>query len=576
MNGKGSTSAFSAFQVNSQDVWDADDGEYMRIISYKGVEEFASFSTFEPSVVGSDAWATLSATFKQDLNCHESLQSEWPDGSSVVPPVFPGSHEGSDGEEFGDFESSVPHSEPSVVANLVRDVQIDHPPIGILERLLSHLEPALGRAFSSPTGNDWMNEEKAVSGITDLDTGSSRAVTHSLCKVNRPSCPVIRRKHENRYTVRLPKPKKYESRCGDRVRTTNFSVDLVNLAVSQPSCFQRKHEETGPYRGVTVCTPQRPIELYRECPCDTHRFSHTRLWPKMLPLHRTHAQRFHWSKSPIYDAYLQSLNVDPRSATARNVYVIVSLTNRISFASLGYTSYKLKKLQFPHIGVRSFNLHFTRNYGTRAIVRRTSCGSNLHIVGTVREEGLMAYTIKRRILHSLQMTIGIADLHSKIMDPVLSKTLLRNHQELPYKVSSHPLLTSFDYHLQLRKRKREESVEQTCDFVLLSTVSFIGQSKRKGKDIIDQLATETFTDQSRSGQFDKLVRIVMVTSFDFSRRPLGRTLVQSPVYRKYQEETRYQSRKYEGSRKSCGYLIPSSEDVYTDMSKCNIRTTIHL
>ncbi|KAG5452172.1 Aftiphilin, variant 2 [Clonorchis sinensis] len=190
-----------------------------------GVEEFASFSTFEPSVVGSDAWATLSATFKQDLNCHESLQSEWPDGSSVVPPVFPGSHEGSDGEEFGDFESSVPHSEPSVVANLVRDVQIDHPPIGILERLLSHLEPALGRAFSSPTGNDWMNEEKAVSGITDLDTGSSRAVTHSLCKVNRPS-----------------------------------------------------------------------------------------LWPKMLPLHRTHAQRFHWSKSPIYDAYLQSLNVDPRSA----------------------------------------------------------------------------------------------------------------------------------------------------------------------------------------------------------------------------------------------------------------------
>ncbi|KAG5445892.1 TBC1 domain member 22A [Clonorchis sinensis] len=41
MNGKGSTSAFSAFQVNSQDVWDADDGEYMRIISYKAAEKTA-------------------------------------------------------------------------------------------------------------------------------------------------------------------------------------------------------------------------------------------------------------------------------------------------------------------------------------------------------------------------------------------------------------------------------------------------------------------------------------------------------------------------------------------------------
>ncbi|TGZ68625.1 hypothetical protein CRM22_004167 [Opisthorchis felineus] len=189
------------------------------------VEEFASFSNFEPSVVGSDAWATPTATSKQDLNCHESLQSEWPGGSSVAPPIFPGSDEGSDGEEFGDFESSVPHSEPSDVANLVKDVQIDHPPIGILERLLSHLEPALGRAFSSTTGNDWVNEEKGVSDITDLDTGSSLAVIHSPCKVNRPS-----------------------------------------------------------------------------------------LWPKMLPLHRTHAHRFHWSKSPIYDAYLQSLHVDPRSA----------------------------------------------------------------------------------------------------------------------------------------------------------------------------------------------------------------------------------------------------------------------
>ncbi|KER18080.1 hypothetical protein T265_16307, partial [Opisthorchis viverrini] len=95
------------------------------------VEEFASFSTFEPSVVGSDAWATVTATFEQDLNRHESLQSKWPDGSSVAPAVFPESNEGSDGEEFGDFESSVPHSEPSDVANLVRDVQIDHPPIGI-------------------------------------------------------------------------------------------------------------------------------------------------------------------------------------------------------------------------------------------------------------------------------------------------------------------------------------------------------------------------------------------------------------------------------------------------------------
>ncbi|OON14558.1 hypothetical protein X801_09649, partial [Opisthorchis viverrini] len=206
-----------------------------------GVEEFASFSTFEPSVVGSDAWATVTATFEQDLNCHESLQSKWPDGSSVAPAVFPESNEGSDGEEFGDFESSVPHSEPSDVANLVRDVQIDHPPIGILERLLSHLEPALGRAFSSPTGNDWVNDEKGVSEITDLDTGSSLAVIHSPCKVNRPS-----------------------------------------------------------------------------------------LWPKMLPLHRTHAQRFHWSKSPIYDAYLQSLHVDPRSA----VSLLSSQLEKHSFARL--------------------------------------------------------------------------------------------------------------------------------------------------------------------------------------------------------------------------------------------------
>ncbi|THD26106.1 hypothetical protein D915_003007 [Fasciola hepatica] len=41
MSGKGSTSAFSSFQVNSQDVWDADDGEYLRIISFKAAQKTA-------------------------------------------------------------------------------------------------------------------------------------------------------------------------------------------------------------------------------------------------------------------------------------------------------------------------------------------------------------------------------------------------------------------------------------------------------------------------------------------------------------------------------------------------------
>ncbi|KAA0184787.1 hypothetical protein FBUS_08597 [Fasciolopsis buskii] len=41
MTGKSSMSAFSSFQVNSQDVWDADDGEYLRIISFKAAQKTA-------------------------------------------------------------------------------------------------------------------------------------------------------------------------------------------------------------------------------------------------------------------------------------------------------------------------------------------------------------------------------------------------------------------------------------------------------------------------------------------------------------------------------------------------------
>ncbi|CAH8479317.1 unnamed protein product [Dicrocoelium dendriticum] len=41
MTGKGSTNAFSSFQINSQDVWDADDGEYLQIISYKAAKKAA-------------------------------------------------------------------------------------------------------------------------------------------------------------------------------------------------------------------------------------------------------------------------------------------------------------------------------------------------------------------------------------------------------------------------------------------------------------------------------------------------------------------------------------------------------
>ncbi|KAA3680668.1 TBC1 domain family member 2 [Paragonimus westermani] len=41
MSGRGSMSAFSSFQINSQDVWDADDGEYLRIISYKAARKTA-------------------------------------------------------------------------------------------------------------------------------------------------------------------------------------------------------------------------------------------------------------------------------------------------------------------------------------------------------------------------------------------------------------------------------------------------------------------------------------------------------------------------------------------------------
>ncbi|CAL8105763.1 unnamed protein product [Calicophoron daubneyi] len=41
MSNKNYNRSFSAFQINSQDVWDADDGEYMQIISYKAAQKTA-------------------------------------------------------------------------------------------------------------------------------------------------------------------------------------------------------------------------------------------------------------------------------------------------------------------------------------------------------------------------------------------------------------------------------------------------------------------------------------------------------------------------------------------------------
>ncbi|KAG5441679.1 hypothetical protein CSKR_200020 [Clonorchis sinensis] len=47
------------------------------------------------------------------------------------------------------------------------------------------------------------------------------------------------------------------------------------LLFSMFPMFFLRHEETGPYRGVTVSATQRPIEPFWVFPCDTHVFSST-------------------------------------------------------------------------------------------------------------------------------------------------------------------------------------------------------------------------------------------------------------------------------------------------------------
>ncbi|KER30880.1 hypothetical protein T265_02806 [Opisthorchis viverrini] len=55
------------------------------------------------------------------------------------------------------------------------------------------------------------------------------------------------------------------------------------------------HEETGPYRGVTVCAPQRSIELYWRVSRDNHRVSHTRLGRGWFVLsHRAEVSLLDW------------------------------------------------------------------------------------------------------------------------------------------------------------------------------------------------------------------------------------------------------------------------------------------
>ncbi|KER23901.1 hypothetical protein T265_08320 [Opisthorchis viverrini] len=84
-------------------------------------------------------------------------------------------------------------------------------------------------------------------------------------------CDSIRRKHEDRDTTRLPKPRQEQSRCIDRVRTTVLSVEVPLISKQNVKLFQVLAEYlrlfASCYQTFATCGQVRQLQENRKERC---------------------------------------------------------------------------------------------------------------------------------------------------------------------------------------------------------------------------------------------------------------------------------------------------------------------